>query len=1121
MNIKDRYTIQGTLTTNAALHIGSGAYDLADTDQNDGSTTGVALVATDFEDAPIIPGASLKGVLRAWARQTNVAELDAIFGSLATAKGTKRGSATFHTAFANKTLGQIKQERDTFHARDRHTKAVANQKLFTQNVLPVNSVFDIRIDIEEVDAETAKKNVNALLNALEGFDGSVKGIALGKSTASGNGTAKWTCKGVHHTTCEAARHWFKKRIGSNQERLEQTDVTDLFKANGRAHTRSDQLVIEDFTIHIDGPFLVNANKPKEKGSKDPDFTPKQRADGKYELPGRSLHGALRSQAERICNTLGIPIQTHQDADYSAADIRDGKIDVVSALFGTTGWKSPLTISALTCAETTPIHQQEFVAIDRFTGGAADGAKFWGRSVLSPQLLGHVSLDLTRIRAIGQCDKAIGLLSLLLRDLDEGDVSLGFGAASKGYGRVNGAKMETVLSLNSALNKLGAKVRKEFELTDIAGAVNSFVSAMAAGPLSTEAATGAELPEYPTGATPRLVRAKVDAAATQFHNPYSFIPVLPVDKTKVVRMSDLANVSVREQLHHWHNKYSEKDAKGRPVFSGTIRCSLRTVTPLVLGGTRTEGAPSQILPFRLGDEIAIPATSLRGMIGSVIESVSNSALRVLNDAKLSVRMDLKKGEVYPQVGVVHEYRDGLWWVKEEKSNKLHVVSAEALERFLSIARDRAEKTRDAREEKARHPRARKPGDRLKDSKFQSTPELREGQMVFFEAIMNASTNRSEIVRFSWAKSWRNRIESRNTDGVLTAFGVHAFFSNIDKELLPFSSKRTTISPAEWMLGFVSTDAPPSQENSPRSINSFAGKLRFSSGRGATPFGDEVLEPAPGTTLKILASPKLPSPAMYFARKDSKFPYLQVPGHVSKRELASDPRSFVPHGRKVYLHALRKEKKVVGLDAFGEETQFAVGTEPWRASGDSKFDNQRVRVRPIKADTEFHFQIDFDNLAQDELELLCFSLRSNAGFEHRLGLGKPLGLGSVSVNPVAIQLIDRKRRYMEDPLSTNRTNSAAVVNVDLVAGTGRTTFLNLTNFAASLSDPEVLRILCSTGSGNGVVQKPVHTPQLAGQKIEEESFAWFVDNERDAQSVSSAKQSLYPLWAVPLLNRNKRQ
>lgn len=71
--------------------------------------------------------------------------------------------------------------------------------------------------------------------------------------------------------------------------------------------------------------------------------------------------------------------------------------------------------------------QDFLAIDRFTGGGLDGAKFDAAPLTQAVFETAVTLH-------NPSEWELGLLALLLRDLADERLTLGFGAA-KGYGRV--------------------------------------------------------------------------------------------------------------------------------------------------------------------------------------------------------------------------------------------------------------------------------------------------------------------------------------------------------------------------------------------------------------------------------------------------------------------------------------------------------------------------------------------------------------------------------------------------------------------------------------------------------------------------------------------------------------
>lgn len=128
----------------------------------------------------------------------------------------------------------------------------------------------------------------------------------------------------------------------------------------------------------------------------------------------------------------------------------------------------------------------------------------------------------------------------------------------------------------------------------------------------------------------------------FHHPYHFVPVEPpsagVDR-RAFEAGQPSNVT--------HDRYAPN------TWSGRIVCRLKTVSPIFIGSERGEGpAPVQVQNYTLGGRIAIPASSLRGMVSSLAEAASNSAMRVFDgEARYSVRKPLKPEHVLSAIGVV--------------------------------------------------------------------------------------------------------------------------------------------------------------------------------------------------------------------------------------------------------------------------------------------------------------------------------------------------------------------------------------------------------------------------------------------------------------------------------------
>lgn len=177
------------------------------------------------------------------------------------------------------------------------------------------------------------------------------------------------------------------------------------------------------------------------------------------LPGSSLRGAIRSQAERIARTIANmsaeneaqflarcaasnPFVTVADKQHgiesSVARIRRHEhiaalredpmsYDLAEQLFGSVDWGSRLVVDDAPLVGDAKWKKLDFVAIDRFTGGAADGAKFDAYALWQPRFRCRLHLESPE-------DWEIGWLLATLADLADGRVPVGMGA-SKGFGDV--------------------------------------------------------------------------------------------------------------------------------------------------------------------------------------------------------------------------------------------------------------------------------------------------------------------------------------------------------------------------------------------------------------------------------------------------------------------------------------------------------------------------------------------------------------------------------------------------------------------------------------------------------------------------------------------------------------
>jgi CRISPR-associated protein (TIGR03986 family) len=76
--------------------------------------------------------------------------------------------------------------------------------------------------------------------------------------------------------------------------------------------------------------------------------------------------------------------------------------------------------------------------------------------------------------------------------------------------------------------------------------------------------------------------------------------------------------------------------------------------------------------------------------------------------------------------------------------------------------------------------------------------------------------------------------------------------------------------------------------------------------------------------------------------------------------------------------------------------------------AKAKTQYTQIMPVKSGVTFHFRIYFENLTDVELGALLWVLRLPPRHLHKIGMGKPLGMGSVEIKPT-LHLLDRASRY----------------------------------------------------------------------------------------------------------------
>ena len=124
----------------------------------------------------------------------------------------------------------------------------------------------------------------------------------------------------------------------------------------------------------------------------------------------------------------------------------------------------------------------------------------------------------------------------------------------------------------------------------------------------------------------------------FYFPYNFYPV-----TGEIKKGETSHKP--RYLFDYDNKTDDTgkpttaqlarhDVWQKDTYSGHINLTFTTYTPTLVGNThkkdrpRDDNSPSAVTPYYWRGKLALPANSLRGMIASIAETLSQSTLRVL-------------------------------------------------------------------------------------------------------------------------------------------------------------------------------------------------------------------------------------------------------------------------------------------------------------------------------------------------------------------------------------------------------------------------------------------------------------------------------------------------------------
>lgn len=137
-------------------------------------------------------------------------------------------------------------------------------------------------------------------------------------------------------------------------------------------------------------------------------------------------------------------------------------------------------------------------------------------------------------------------------------------------------------------------------------------------------------------------------------------------------------------------------------------------------------------------------------------------------------------------------------------------------------------------------------------------------------------------------------------------------------------------------------------------------------------------------------------------DEKFPkILSSPKPTSYQhylEQTEEAKAAMRFGRKEeWGGQLKFWDSKGGAKLRGHKLYWHREAKDWYENEDKSSSSQHTQIQPVKPDVKFNFRVRFENLNDIELGALITALfLPEEGMAHKLGMGKPLGLGSVRID-----------------------------------------------------------------------------------------------------------------------------
>ena len=304
----------------------------------------------------------------------------------------------------------------------------------------------------------------------------------------------------------------------------------------------------------------------------------------------------------------------------------------------------------------------------------------------------------------------------------------------------------------------------------------------------------------------------------------------------------------------------------------------------------------------------------------------------------------------------------------------------------------------------------------------------------------------------------------------------------------ATKREDLSPADRLFGWVSQEGEGGE-------GTWRGKVRLSQPKMAGP-GMKRFPNGCTLPLTILGAPKPAQARFYLGDEVGK--QQENGGEKKSVGYKNDKRL---RGRKFYWH----HKGVCGNASYWSNpwedrtTQESGGyRQEYRALQDGERTNQNRSITGwMEPGTTAQFSLYVENLSCEELGALLWLLSLGDGFHFRLGLGKPLGLGSVQLKldpechiegGVGNVLASRYEDFSPLPSLSREDQNKAIDGFKEALARA---------FGGPFDGLDFIKAFLAVGKGPGD-NWPIHYPRLQGER-NSTSYEWFVENEKFSRDV----------------------